>query len=186
MATVEVRGDSLNLRSRSVDTALEEEKAFTDATDDTITELAATITVVADWAGTVVTAGPSQYLDLRPTEDADGKAVTLESWVPFDDQYILHAEEGYIEVGCAFANFTSGVPRYRCDYTAGFGTVPYDVEQVVIELAAEMFKGARLDTNLKSERLGDYAYQLADQVSGTSSRRAGWVDRLTAHKKMVI
>jgi hypothetical protein len=64
--------------------------------------------------------------------------------------------------------------------------VPYDVEQVVIELASEMFKAAKVDTNLKSERLGDYAYQLADTASGTSSRRSSWVDRLSAHKKMVI
>jgi hypothetical protein len=64
--------------------------------------------------------------------------------------------------------------------------VPYDVEQVVIEMASEMFKRARLDTNLKAERLGDYSYQLAETVSGTSSSRSGWMDRLSAHRKMVI
>ena len=188
VATIEVRGDSLNVRSFTgvVASLNEDEMTFTHVDYDTIANLATEVTALAGWAGTTVTAGPSQYLDLRPVEDANGKAVTLESWVPFDDQYILHADEGYIEVGCAFANLTSGVPRYRVDYTAGFGTVPYDVEQVVIELASEMFKGAWLDTNLKSERLGDYAYQLAETTSGSSSRRSSWIDRLSAHKKMVI
>ena len=121
--------------------------------------------------------------DLHPTENAANREVTLEAWVPFDNDYILHADEGYLEVPHAFAVFTGGGPaRYRCDYTAGVSTIPYDVEQVVIELAAEMFRAANKDASLKSERLGDYAYTLAS----TSERKGAWMDRLQPHRKMVV
>ena len=186
VATVEVRTDTCVLRSRADDTATETEKTFTDATDDTITELAGTLTAVAGWTAAVVNTGPSQYLDVRPAQDATSE-LTLEAWVPFDSEYILHAEEGILEVASAFSAFTGlGPARYRCDYTAGYATVPYDVEQVVIELVDEMYKRAKIDTNLKSEKLGDYSYQLAEEASSSTSRRGGWIDRLTAHRKMVI
>ncbi|GAG40998.1 unnamed protein product, partial [marine sediment metagenome] len=196
LATVEVRTDSLVQRSTTGDpasAATETESDLTAAANDTITELAGVATAVGGWTASSLQNGPSQYLDLKPAIATKGPGkgssytpVTLQAWTSYDDDYILHAAEGYIEVATAFHGFTNLPPRFRCDYTAGFGTVPYDVEQVVIELTAEMFKASKIDTNLKSERLGDYAYQLADVTSGSSSRRAVWVDRLSAHRKVVI
>jgi len=196
LATVEVRADSLVQRTTTGDpasTATETESDLTDAANDTVAELAGVADAVGGWTASSITNGPSQYLDLKPTIATKGPGkgssfteVTLQAWTQYDDDYILHAAEGYIEVATAFHGFTNLPPRFRCDYTAGFDTVPYDVEQVVIELTAEMFKASKIDTNLKSERLGDYAYELADATSGSSSRRASWVDRLSAHRKMVI
>jgi hypothetical protein len=182
VATVEVRADSVVYRSRASDTATETEEDLTAAANDTITELAAEINLIAGWAATVRNTGPSQYLKLKPAENAANREVTLEAWVPYDDDYILHAEEGLLEIGSAFHGFTSSPAQYRCDYTAGYATVPYDVEQVVIELAAEMFTAAGKDTNLKSEKLGDYAYTLAS----ASERKGQWMERLAMHRKMVI
>jgi hypothetical protein len=50
-------------------------------------------------------------------------------------------------------------------YTAGYATVPYDIEQTVQEVAAAMFRSRKRDETLNSESLGDYSY-----TSGGSAR----------------
>ncbi len=50
-------------------------------------------------------------------------------------------------------------------YTAGYATVPYDIEQTVQEVAAAMFRSRKRDETLNSESLGDYSY-----TSGGASR----------------
>lgn len=50
-------------------------------------------------------------------------------------------------------------------YTAGYSTIPYDVEQTVQEVAAAMFRSRARDETLNSESLGDYSY-----TSGGASR----------------
>jgi len=44
------------------------------------------------------------------------------------------------------------------EYTAGFSAVPADVEQVAIEIAAELYRLRLEDTSKNSESLGDYSY----------------------------
>jgi hypothetical protein len=194
IGTVEVRDDSVVLRSGASDTATETEKTLTDATDDTIGELATTITAVGGWTASSLEEGPAQYLDRRPAIATKPKApgsdyaqVTLEAWTPYDGDYTIHFEEGILEVPFAFAAFHGYGPiRYRCDYTAGYSTIPPDVEQVCIELASEMFQQTQVDYNLKKERLGDYSYEVADSRTIAANRRDKYLDRLHAHRKVVI
>ena len=44
------------------------------------------------------------------------------------------------------------------EYTAGYSTVPADIEQVAIEIAAELYRLRLEDTSKNSESLGDYSY----------------------------
>lgn len=47
------------------------------------------------------------------------------------------------------------------EYTAGYSTVPEDVEQACIEVASMLYRDRRRDGNLNSESLGDYSYSRA-------------------------
>lgn len=54
-------------------------------------------------------------------------------------------------------------------WTAGYATTPDDLEQACISMAAYLFNSKGKDFSVKSERLGDYAYTLADNSSATIS-----------------
>lgn len=47
------------------------------------------------------------------------------------------------------------------EYTAGYATVPDDIEQAAIEVASMLYRDRRRDGNLQSEGLGDYNYSRA-------------------------
>jgi len=50
------------------------------------------------------------------------------------------------------------------EYTAGYTTVPDDIEQACIEVAAMMYRDRRRDAGLASESLGDYSYTRANRA----------------------
>ena len=50
------------------------------------------------------------------------------------------------------------------EYTAGYATVPDDVEQACIEVAAMMYRDRKRDSGLQSESLGDYSYTRANRA----------------------
>ena len=50
------------------------------------------------------------------------------------------------------------------EYTAGYVTVPDDIEQACIEIAAMMYRDRRRDAGLASESLGDYSYTRANRA----------------------
>lgn len=54
--------------------------------------------------------------------------------------------------------FPSGFFPVFVEYTGGYSTVPNDLEQVCIEMAADMYNDRKADRNLTSEALGDYNY----------------------------
>ena len=48
--------------------------------------------------------------------------------------------------------------RTMVQYTGGYSTVPYDIEQVVLELAQAMYHEVAADPTAQSESLGNYSY----------------------------
>ena len=53
--------------------------------------------------------------------------------------------------------FFKGVRNYRFSYTAGYTTIPYDLEQACLELCSYMYND-RKAKGMKSETLGEYSY----------------------------
>ena len=49
----------------------------------------------------------------------------------------------------------------RVDYTAGFATVPDDIQQACAELIKNVYDAASRDQSLESERIGNYAYKVS-------------------------
>jgi hypothetical protein len=54
--------------------------------------------------------------------------------------------------------------EYFVDYTAGYTTVPYALEEACILLVAYRYHQKDQDQAMKSESLGDYSYSLRDMT----------------------
>ena len=65
------------------------------------------------------------------------------------------------------ARFPSGLQSTLIEYSAGYTTVPDDLHQACLVIAATMYLSRKSDTSLQSESLGDYSYSMA---SADSSR----------------
>ena len=46
------------------------------------------------------------------------------------------------------------------DYTAGYATIPADIEQAATSVAARLYQGSARDAALSSESLGGYSYSV--------------------------
>lgn len=66
------------------------------------------------------------------------------------------------------------------EYTAGYATVPEDIEQACIEVASMLYRDRKRDGNLQSEGLGDYNYNRATVAEMTAK-----LDALLARWKEV-
>ena len=141
----------------------------TDSTGSTTTTLSfATYTTIATllsqinatgsgWAG--LDAGYGTYLtaDLAQTPalfclnvyaDLPHPAQALNNYLWDEDSGRLHYSGG----------FSLGVQNIYIEYTGGYSTIPYDLEQACLMLIASYYFGTRRDPGLSSEKLGDYAW----------------------------
>ena len=81
-----------------------------------------------------------------------------EDWEMVDADDYEADGRGLFHVG----NWTAGVRNYRVNYAEGFVTMPGDIEQLILDLVSMKWQRRTTDPALKSERIGDYAYTLAD------------------------
>lgn len=73
--------------------------------------------------------------------------------------------------------FPSGFYPVFVQYTAGFETVPADLQQVCIEIAADLYRERKQDKTITSENLGDYSYTqagVAELLEGRMGKLAGY------------
>lgn len=115
-----------------------------------------------NWTATAL----SPYTHILSTELVEKEALyCLDTMLTLDipdkpvSDYELHGDEGMIYRA---AGFTSGVRNVRLLHTAGYATVPYDLELIVLEILAESHQKTKRDTSLKSEKLRTYSWTAAD------------------------
>jgi len=88
-----------------------------------------------------------------------------------ESEYRIDRDTGsvYLRSSPHFNNSTDAIeaqrfPRTRrsilVEYNAGFDTIPDDIEQACIEVAASVWSRRDVDDNLASESLGDYSYSI--------------------------
>ncbi len=65
-------------------------------------------------------------------------------------------------------NVTKGDLIVIVKYTAGYATTPADLEQICIEQTKVLYDSSKKDAAVKSEKLGDYSYTLADESRMTN------------------
>jgi hypothetical protein len=61
--------------------------------------------------------------------------------------------------------FEEGRRNVLLHYVGGYETVPYDIEQVCLEAAAQMYRDRKRDRGVQSESLGDYSYSLGSATA---------------------
>lgn len=85
--------------------------------------------------------------------------------VPYDpcEGYKVSANRGEIYLP---GGFYSGVQNVLVRYTAGYATIPTDLEQICIDLVQLYYKSRTVDTSVKAERLDDHAITYADDGGG--------------------
>ena len=90
--------------------------------------------------------------------DRNQGSVGTTDWNSLQSDYIKYIDDGvgpgqfYYEHG-----FIRGARNYRFSYTAGYTTIPNDLEEACLELSVWIYKD-RQSKGLKSESLGEYSY----------------------------
>ncbi len=80
--------------------------------------------------------------------------------------------------------FVSGSQNIYVEYTGGYTTVPYDVEQACLMLVASEYFGTQRDPALQSEKLGDYAWSA--KSGGDGGFRDQLKQRLEKHMRIAV
>jgi hypothetical protein len=82
--------------------------------------------------------------------------------IPYTDPELLHPEDLIWPVG---------INNFRVQYTAGYATVPEDVQEATAELVATLFVQRGRDLTLQSERTsGSYAYSVLQSAGQLPER----------------
>lgn len=165
VARVEVTDTACVLRSSSATTTT---TTLAFSTYDDTAQLAAAIDGTSGWSATSRVTVPTSRLVRSPSWDAKTSGVELQYWEDWDGEYEIDYREGQIRLrypswGSAYGFRGMGYVAY----TAGYDTLPRDIEQVVLSLIKSSYDGTKRDGSVVEESLGDYSYKLAqDAVSG--------------------
>ena len=170
-ATVEVRAASMVL-SRFASTGTETATSLTFATYPTTNDLVTAINAISgsNWTATTPTVN-SLSLDLHRRGGMDALRVNADVTYPDQSSAIRHVDENssivhlaegadYFGDGCGYRN-QFGRYNYLAHVTAGWSTIPDDIEQFCIEMVQTMWNNRGKDQSLQSESLGDYSYSRA-------------------------
>ncbi len=108
--------------------------------------------------GALTAAGQYAELKLHTYELAGYQLDQRRGWllraIPYTDPELLHPED---------LIWPLGINNFRVQYTAGYATVPEDVQEACAELVATWFAQLGKNLNLHSEQLaGSYSYSVAD------------------------
>lgn len=114
------------------------------------------------WSASVSSANYGDYVStdilMAPGRDALNGTVYLE----------IPDQPGMVDYDCDWnagilinraGNWPCGHQNIIVDCTAGYATLPLDIEQAAIEVVAAVFNRRDKDGALESERLGDYSYK---------------------------
>jgi hypothetical protein len=79
-----------------------------------------------------------------------------------------------------FGRFNRGFENVVVRYTAGYVDIPADLEQICIDLTKQYYEKRNINSNLKREKIGDYAYEtpLGSSTQGISGMAGDITQRL--------
>jgi hypothetical protein len=85
--------------------------------------------------------------------------------VPDDPKegYEVYGKRGEIRRS---SSFSTGCQNVTVRYTAGYSTIPSDLEQICIDLIQVYYKSKAADTSVKYEKLDDHTIGYADEGGG--------------------
>jgi len=152
----------------------------------TTTLLAAEISTYAGFSATATTAMRCAQLHPRAGGDVKQSSVVL-TGVDVSSEFVYDSYLGIVTIRQdAFpmaqhnARYPSALQSTLIEYSAGYTTVPDDIDQACLVIAGTMYLSRKSDTSLQSESLGDYSYSMAS----ADSSRAMMEDMLGSWKEI--
>jgi len=105
---------------------------------------------------------------------------------PFDStrseitEYISYSDTAQISFA---GEFPESPQMFEVVYNAGFSTVPLDLNLIAVEEVVRAFKLSTKDTNIESEKLGDYSYKLSSSATSSAENNSNLRNKLSAYIK---
>jgi len=131
-------------------------------TASTLTELVTWINATTGWSASLLAShGAWASTELLPISGLEALTSAVNLSVPYTrlDSFRINHEEGSIH---ATSEFAPGWNSVFIDYTGGYATIPDDLEQLCINVVADIYRSRSINDRLKSETIGDYSYTLGD------------------------
>lgn len=123
------------------------------ASHDTVAELASQVNAISGFVAETVVNIPALHIRRLAGADLMNRTVLLEGATEGLSDYGIDSERGII-FGKTLKRYQSILVRY----TAGYTTIPYDVEQACLLIAARLYRNRQKDSGVASESLGGYSY----------------------------
>lgn len=105
-------------------------------------------------------------------------------WESFDsDFYIVDTADGQNAgvIRYSAGSFNAGVENIQVSYTAGYTTIPFDIEEACIQIVSTMYK-QRKARGIKSESLGDRSVTYFENKAGSIIENLGLDDVLDQYR----
>ena len=152
MVTVSVDTDHVHLH-RVTSTGSETNQSVTFTSHETTAEMATHISTLTGFSATSLLNLPSNYLRKAAGRSLKYSTCYLSAWSGglFDYQADMNT-------GIVYGPQIAGYKALFVDYTAGYATIPYDVQEATMSIASRMYYGRKRDGGLASESLGGYSY----------------------------
>ena len=123
------------------------------ASHNTTTELATQISATTGFSASSLVNIPAYHLQRISGADLMNRTVLLEGFVEGIHDYLANLDAGIL-YGTWLSQYQSALVRY----TAGYSTIPFDVQEATMMIASRIYNGRKRDPGLSSESLGGYSY----------------------------
>lgn len=123
------------------------------ASHDTVSELAAQVNAISGFVAETIVNIPALHIRRIAGADLMNRTVLLEGVTEGLSDYAVDLERGII-IGQTLRRYQSVLVRY----SAGYETIPFDVEQACLLIASRLYRNRQRDSSVASESLGGYSY----------------------------
>ena len=113
--------------------------------------------------------------------EKNGASDNTDDWEEIDaDEYWVDADTGIIT---KTTSFNRGVKNWRATFSAGYDTIPYDLQWLAMSLISETFN-RRNTQGVESEKLGDRTVKF--QLSGIVDSNSEYNKMLNNYRKIPV
>jgi hypothetical protein len=140
---------------RAASNGQETSTTLTFASHDSTVEMATQISATTGFSASALLNVKTHYLRKMAGRDLKQQTALLEAPTEGLTDYAIDYDRGIV--------YGPTLRRYQgflVDYTGGFASVPYDVEQAATSIATRLYRGRKRDNGVASESLGGYSYSL--------------------------
>jgi hypothetical protein len=140
---------------RAASNGQETSTTLTFASHDSTVEMATQISATTGFSASALLNVKTHYLRKMAGRDLKQQTALLEAPTEGLTDYAIDYDRGIV--------YGPTLRRYQgflVDYTGGFASVPYDIEQAATSIATRLYRGRKRDNGVASESLGGYSYSL--------------------------